>query len=379
MSPLVEKTLQDIFDDYERSCGNLRQFQVEQILNKRALSAKEIIYIYKKLADKSIKTKNEEIYENFIHKKWNAIKKINNKNLYSICRDISKYKLLTTEDEKHLGCTIQIYFQIRESLEKKEILLSSEAIFAIKRGLEARNIFILSNLRLVVQLAKSYNDYLNLNMLEDIIQEGIIGLIRAVEKFDHSKGYKFSTYATHWIRQSIMKKLSTYNHIHIHIPLYMSDSINKLRKAEKYMVTITGNTNISIKELANELGWDIEKTYLVKQASSLNLLSIDKSDSSESYSVKKFLSSSFIHKPDEAFEKKELIATVKNTIEKLSKIHADIIIRRFGLGENKKEETLEEIGFDYKLTRERIRQIESEAIERLKHFSISKNLKDFLE
>ncbi len=267
-------------------------------------------------------------------------------------REIGKVPLLKSEEEIDLA---------------KKILKGDEA--ARKRLTEA-------NLRLVVSIAKKYMGR-NLGLL-DLIQEGNLGLFRAVEKFDWTKGFKFSTYATWWIRQAITRALADQSRT-IRIPVHMVETLNKYAQAERSLVQDLGREPLP-EEIAAEMGIDVEKVYHLKKISQ-ETVSIDAPvgddgpDDEGSY-LQDFIEDEDRPKPTEQAGRQLLKEYVTNILKDLDPREQKILKMRFGL-EDGVTHTLEEVGEEFGVTRERIRQIEAKALERIKEHADIHKLRDY--
>lgn len=271
--------------------------------------------------------------------------------------------------------SIQMY--LRE-IGKTPLLKGAEEIELAKRigkgDVAARKKLIEANLRLVVSIAKKYMGR-NLGLL-DLIQEGNLGLFRAVEKFDWRKGYKFSTYATWWIRQAITRALADQSRT-IRIPVHMVETLNKYAQAERQLVQDLGREPLP-EEIAAEMGIEVEKVYQLKKISQ-ETVSIDTPvgdrDEEDSY-LGDFIEDQDSVTPSETAGRQLLKEYVQGIMKDLDPREQKILKMRFGL-EDGVTHTLEEVGKEFGVTRERIRQIEAKALERIKeHYNISK-LRDY--
>jgi RNA polymerase primary sigma factor len=271
--------------------------------------------------------------------------------------------------------SIQMY--LRE-IGKTPLLKGAEEVELAKRigkgDVAARKRLIEANLRLVVSIAKKYMGR-NLGLL-DLIQEGNLGLFRAVEKFDWRKGYKFSTYATWWIRQAITRALADQSRT-IRIPVHMVETLNKYAQAERQLVQDLGREPLP-EEIAAEMGIDVEKVYQLKKISQ-ETVSIDTpvgdSDEEDSY-LGDFIEDPDTVTPSETAGRQILREYVQGILKDLDPREQKILKMRFGL-EDGVTHTLEEVGKEFGVTRERIRQIEAKALDRIKeHYNITK-LRDY--
>jgi RNA polymerase primary sigma factor len=294
-------------------------------------------------------------------------------------KQIGKVPLLNAEQEVELAKRIEAGLFAEEKLaEGRERALRAEArtdlVWIAEDGRRAKNHLLEANLRLVVSLAKRYTGRGMLFL--DLIQEGNLGLIRAVEKFDYTKGYKFSTYATWWIRQAITRAMADQART-IRIPVHMVEVINKLARVQRQMLQDLGREPTP-EELAAELDMTPEKVIEVqkygREPISLHTPLGEDGDSE----FGDLIEDSEAIQPGEAVSFTLLQEQLHSVLDTLSEREAGVVSMRFGLTDGQPK-TLDEIGKVYGVTRERIRQIESKTMSKLRHPSRSQVLRDYLD
>ena len=293
-------------------------------------------------------------------------------------KEIGKVNLLTPEEELSLAKRMADGEKAKEQLEeigeeidedtKKQIDL------LIADGEKAKKSLAEANLRLVVSIAKRY---VGRGMLFlDLIQEGNLGLIKAVDKFDYTKGYKFSTYATWWIRQAITRAIADQART-IRIPVHMVETINKLVRVSRQLVQELGREPTP-EELAKELNMPVDKVREISKISQEPVSLETPIGEEEDSHLGDFIPDEDAPAPSEAASFVLLKEQLGAVLETLSEREAKVLRLRFGLDDGRAR-TLEEVGKEFDVTRERIRQIEAKALRKLRHPSRSKKLKEFLD
>jgi RNA polymerase primary sigma factor len=284
--------------------------------------------------------------------------------------------LAATVDLSKLSAdSIQMYLK---EIGRVPLLTTEEEVELAKRkergDRQAEKKLIEANLRLVVSIAKKFAGAKGLTLL-DLIQEGNIGLFRAVEKFEYRKGYKFSTYATWWIRQAITRALADQSRT-IRIPVHMVETINKFQQVERRLVQDLGREPLP-EEIAAEMNEELDKIkYIMKISQETISIDTKVGDDDDESVLEDFIEDVKNVAPDRAAALKLLKDYVKNIVANLAPREQKILEMRFGLTDGVAH-TLEEVGQEFDVTRERIRQIEAKALEKIKKDASIKKLRDY--
>lgn len=269
--------------------------------------------------------------------------------------------------------SVRIYLQ---QIGKIPLLSTQEELKIAKKIQEencemSKNILVNANLRLVVSIAKKYIGR-GLSFL-DLIQEGNMGLMKAAERFDYTKGYKFSTYATWWVQQAITRAIADKARI-IRLPIHMIESLSKIRKATIDLTTELGRAPTK-QEIAYRLGLSVNKlTSLVKSAQSTISIEAPANQKEDSTKIADYIVDESTITPDSRVSQENLFEDIRKMLSQLSPKERDVLILRYGLDNNGAKKTLDEIGSQYGVSRERIRQIENRAISKLKKLCKNTNL-----
>ena len=296
-------------------------------------------------------------------------------------KEIGKVDLLTASEEVHLAMKIEAGTAASQKLEDFEdglIELNRAEQRRLMRiesvGLDAKQQLISANLRLVVSIAKRY---VGRGMLFlDLIQEGNLGLIRAVEKFDYTKGFKFSTYATWWIRQAITRAIADQART-IRIPVHMVETINKLIRVQRQLLQDFGR-DPTPEEIGSEMGMSPDRVREIQKISQEPVSLETPIGEEEDSQLGDFIEDSTAVAPPDAASDSMLREQLEQVLDSLADRERKVIKFRFGL-EDGHPRTLEEVGKEFGVTRERIRQIESKTLAKLRHPSRSGRLKDYME
>ena len=290
-------------------------------------------------------------------------------------RAAAQHAAMQVDLSKLSADSIQMYLK---EIGKVPLLTGDEETELAKRkekgDKEAERKIIEANLRLVVSIAKKFAGAKGMSLL-DLIQEGNIGLFRAVEKFEYRKGFKFSTYATWWIRQAITRALADQSRT-IRIPVHMVETINKFQQVQRNLIQELGREPLA-EEIASEMGEELDKVrYIMKISQDTISLETTIGDDEEDSTLEDFIEDVKNVTPDRAAALQLLKDYVRDIVAQLSPREQKILEMRFGLLDGVAH-TLEEVGQEFEVTRERIRQIESKALEKIRKFKGLEKLRDY--
>jgi len=363
----VDRVVSDLVADYDRRDGYLTNTHVEILVEKRKLSVEESAEVYRQLSaiGISIEDDHSKIEEGPISDTGNAIaiEKCVIDGIDDRLRRL-KTKLLTADEEAELGRRMELGRRAEQEL-KNGVLQSEEHNQIIGRALQAKEKMIVANLRLVLHVAKPYVGISDLN-LDDMFQEGTVGLMRGVDMYDYKLGYKFSTYATWWIRQSITRAIADRGST-IRVPVHAYTDVYRLKRALRLLEQTYPARRVRIAEIADELDWTIDKVHFIHQISKIISTSSDELiKGRDDLSLNETFVSD-LPSPEDEVCRIELQQCIEKVMSDIDVRQCTVLRLRFGLGDTIDGATLEEVGRTFGLTRERIRQIEAKALGKLKH------------
>lgn len=319
------------------------------------LKSKKSNSLFKNLQKKYIDEIDwQDIDENNLNEECKTFNSISNEDdiLQMYLKDVGRVKLLSFSEEKNLGKIIK---------EKKDI----QADIAKRKLIQA-------NLRLVVSIAKKYIGQGVLFM--DLVQEGSLGLIRAAEKYDYSKGFKFSTYATWWIKQTIIRAISNYSRS-IRIPVHMTDKIRRYKKTALELNFLLGR-EATEKEIGEKMGLSVKKVLSIKRSIIKEPVSLD-CPVTDDLNVEDYVQDSKSSSPEEKTSINSLCDSMECLLNELDEREKKILTYRFGIN-GQQTKTLEQLGNLMGFSKERIRQLEESAIKKLRQQENIKHFKDFI-
>ena len=369
----VERATTDLYADYQRQRGTLNQAQFDRLVLRRNLSPPEMVALIAKLSslgvalgDPTPPGLNHDIA---------ATDQIDMAlSPGNLARTRNPYALLTHRDEIELGRSIQLSIRVKENLHPSQISSPQENEI-IGRGLTARDKMVVANLRLVRFAIRNVTRPARTLDPWDLFQEGVTGLMRAVEKFEPELGLKFSTYAMWWIRQAIFRGLDDSDRT-IRVPAHRLESIRRMRFVTRRLAHELGREP-TIRELADGLNWPMEKTLFIQRLTQLDCISLDTPVGEDGGSTVGDMVVARDPGPFEFARETQRSDVIRRFLVRLTPRQKLVIERRFGLGESIEPQTLQQVGDHLSLTRERVRQIEAIALRRLRKW-VNRRMHDAL-
>jgi RNA polymerase primary sigma factor len=365
LSTSVERAVEALTADFLRQGGKLTRAQVERTIIKRDLNPDDIVQLQSLLAQSEVQIDDEEpdkasASSSSDREDVGAVPTNPFSHLFS---DSGAKTLLSRQEEIELARRLRLGEEAKTAIESGGSSNSIELRAVVRRGEEAKKRLISANLRLVLAWARKYNRASSMD-LNDLFQEGVLGLIGAVERFDPTLGVKFSTYAVWWIRQAITRGLGDQDRA-IRLPIHRVEQVHRLRRIRRWLRYENGGREPTIRELAEALDYSADLVAFIRSIENDPCISTENPIGVDEGLVLGDTLISQIPSPADQFEQAEREALIRKSMERLAPRQSRILERRFGINNDGQEDTLEAIGEDMNLTRERIRQIESKALDKI--------------
>ena len=374
----ARKASEALVDDYHHQHGYLHQDQVDRVLNKRTLTPAESLAAYENPSQEEIEITNDSLncVITSLDFLMNAAGSVGRNAFDQYIEGFLSAPLLSSAEEIELGRCLSLARDAMDTLAAGDTGSDSRLREIIMHGSKARHRMIVSNLRLVVSIAKGYERISNSLDLPDLVHEGILGLIRAVEKFDFTKGFRFSTYATWWIRQAITRAVIDKGAL-VRYPARVAEDLRKLRAAMCMLTRMHSDREPSSQEIAEELEWEPEKVQFFLNLATSSLISLYTAVATDTEATFGDLLESPEPEPTKLIMDVERAAIIESMLAELTQREREVLVMRFGLDENE-EMTLENIGQRFGLTRERVRQIQEKALTKLRRKMSKQDLQEVL-
>jgi len=379
----IAKVVARLTDDYHRQGAYLGEDEVLQAFEKFGASVAETTTIRSALKESGIEIDGESLVDTasaFPDEPptglTTAVAPATDDSFELFLRELGEVDLLSPEQVNALMRRIRAGEQAAVALSDGVRDDGGNLAIAMKTGAAARAEFVRANLPLVLSIAKHYAKTKSMDM-SDLVQEGSMGLMRAVDKFDHTKGFRFSTYATYWIRQNITRALADKDRL-IRLPVWVVDQVRRIRRT-RWALTIEKGAAPSAQEIAVQLNCDAERVQFFVDAAAFNARSLQDTAGEDNDSLfEEFVAPPSARDPETLATARRLAESVLAAVADLKPKEQQIIRMRFGF-EGDETHTLQEIGEQFGVSRERIRQIESKVLDRLRHPSRAAILSEFLE
>lgn len=382
MNDAVQEALGALLDEETRRTGAIALERIERVIDEYQLSAEAGLALYERLSERGIGVVVDEeesaADEDFVSDPVATAEEdpSGSRNLVRSCLgEIGSFPLLRPEEEVELARSIAEARRAERALRKGEVTRTAEVVRTIERGIAAKRRMVLANMRLVLSVARKHQHRSDLDLL-DLVQEGAAGLIRGAERFDPERGFRFATYAIWWVRQAINRAIAEHGRS-VRIPIRLADEMRRLRRAERRLRRERRGKEPERDELARALGWDSRKLALVEELARMTTLSLEAEvPGTEELTLGDTLEAE-TPDPEELYTRIELANLVEDAIETLTTRERAVIAQRFGLAEGGEERTLEEVGQRLGVSRERVRQIQAKALEKLRQYLEGHGLRRF--
>lgn len=366
-----------LLDDFHRQGSALTESQIERVIDRRHLGPAEALQVYRELV--MLNAVQDSVADGITEVDGKSGDQSSEADGGSVGMDnddepatdvlvflqsmMFDHSLLTEKEEVELARAHNLGKNYESALKAGQIPDDDRTRDLIRRGHEARERVISSNLRLVVKFAMPFLHTSSLDY-DDLVQEGIIGLMRAVEKYDYTRGFRFSTYASYWIRQAIQRAIMNLGET-IRFPVHIQEKIRLLRRAVRVLYRVNGGRSPTLRELHHELNWPIEQVQFILDVMHMTMVSTEAPMGKDSDLTLQDVIPDGGPSPQEIAEDASEAQAVEDALCMLSEREKEILESRFGIDDHP-EQTLEEIGQRFGVTRERIRQIEEKALLRLR-------------
>ena len=358
---LLANILDALTADYHRRGGYLSGDHVLRAVEKRGLAPEHDAIVRRELQNRGIEIDDPDTFLDF--SEVASADRSADDLIRRYLAEIGSISLLRPDEEVSLGRRVRAGLQAAARLEAGayDAATSQELRKRASEGRQAAHGMLAANLRLVVSVAKHYAQRTNLDLL-DLVQEGTLGLMKAVDKYDHTLGFKFSTYATWWIKQAITRAIADTGRL-IRLPVHASEALARIFRAQRALTREYAGREPSVVEIAEQVGMRPEKVRFLLDISR-EPVSLDTPVADERETLFTFVRASTVPTPEQSYVVSEREGVVRAAIGTLKPKEAKVLERRFGLG-GKAPQTLERVGRSMGLTRERIRQIEKKALQKL--------------
>jgi RNA polymerase primary sigma factor len=368
-TPNFARTLEDLTDEAEMADGQLQREKVDLLYLKRAIEPDDAVKIETILKERGFVVIDSAIRDEDENETPTVRTVSHATAVEHLIADAKKVKLLTPDEEATFGEAIQKAEQLLQKPVDERTDIENRVITAGKRAFDS---LVHHNIRLVIKFVYDPR-YRYRHDIDDMVQMGLIGLMRAAERFDPTLGFRFSTYAMWWIRQGVHRGIANDGNT-IRLPVHMIEHVTKFRRSLRVLGLTEGTSPNAVVRVAESLGWTKEYTARVAQIAEMRTVSFETPIGEEDSSTLGELIPDRLPGPEDMTITNDIAQQVRELLDELpTERQRDVIRRRFGL--DGPEETLESIGTRYNVTRERIRQIEAKALKKLRRGAVRQRLR----